>query len=778
MVHQPAMEDQPAADQPAEKAPGEKNASLKLLASRLAMFAPTVFSTEDTVLDILTAADREFVSAEACDRRMSRGCTYDETDPMKYCWATKQHPGWTNLLGPRGIELIELDLGRLHFRTLNVDPDDLLEDDDAKFLCLCLWLLQEHRCISAVSISVPVVAPRHGLLFLSLLKLTLYVKKIDILGENRLGSVPVGYKTTDLSDASGSGCESCMRVLANLPYELRELGLSSMRIDEVDALALTQCLEQNKLIVALVLIDVEFSPKAFELLIGQAGEMAKLEDFRIKTSAKKDGETFAEALSSLGASGSLSRLYVHVDFCIRGLLNRLTLRGELAELALETTIRSCEDLESLCGLLKRRQLPLRLKMCLDMNRINNASRSIDNLKWIVGESCVRTLILSGSTINLQQSLELANALASSKLAELHLDECGIECEAVEHFARAIAERVLHDNFKELNVGAVVGDAMQQRQMFRYITQVGVRNKITVVCAECSFQNDQEWNILAEHTHFTKVSLSVGDNSNVDPVLSNLMTAADTLESLFIDSNGDLSERGGEFVANLIRKCPKLKVLRLRCRLTSPAAVPILAALEKSRNVLLLTAERWVIDARMGRAFQKMLNANRSLWRIEFYWKDMATYQGFKHFLRRGLRKYKCPAVLKMYQGEHRDEITERDPEILLYLQINEMALAWLPQIILRDRMTAEGTVLAELLDVYDAPLDPYQRVADFSLRTAGNRVRMALMNTRSAYYALRKACPSLVDPGNVVELQECLQNFVSATRLESEWNPDNALVVE
>ncbi|KAH7939764.1 hypothetical protein HPB52_017244 [Rhipicephalus sanguineus] len=287
--------------------------------------------------------------------------------------------------------------------------------------------------------------------------------------------------------------------------------------------------------------------------------MAKLEDFRIKTSAKKDGETFAEAL--------------------------ILSRGELAELALESTIRSCEDLESLCGLLKRRQLPLRLKMCLDMNRINNASRSIDNLKWIVRESCVRTLILSGSTINLQQSLELANALASSKLAELHLDECGIECEAVEHFARAIAERVLHDNFKELNVGAVVGDAMQQRQMFRYITQVGVRNKITVVCAECNFQNDQEWNILAEHTHFTKVSLSVGDNSNVDPVLNNLMTAADTLESLFIDSNGDLSE-GVESSCELDPKCPKLKVLRLRGRLTSPAAVPILAALEKSRNVLL------------------------------------------------------------------------------------------------------------------------------------------------------------------------------------------------
>ncbi|XP_049274197.1 uncharacterized protein LOC119403247 [Rhipicephalus sanguineus] len=629
------MEDQPAVDKPGEKAPQEgETRSFKQFVDGLVASAYSLFPTADVVRAIFTAADREFVSEKARDRRVSRCCTHiDDYDGVLECWALGQQKGWTRLFGPRGIELVEVDAGTLRFRTLNVNPEDLLAADDAKFLCLCLWLLEQHRCISSVSISVPVVAPRHGLLFLSMLKLTMYVTKLEIMGDNPFKEMSVG----DLPDSSTSR-EPWMHVLKDL-CNLRELGLSSMYICETDALVLIDFLERRKAsIVAVVLIDVEFSAATFYSLIGAVHKIQRLEDLRIKTSASIHTRTFENALSLLGKSSTLSRLYVHVDFSIRSLLNCLTLSGALAELTLEPMIRSSEDLESLRLSLERRELPLRLKMSLDLSEMHTAHRSMNALLWIVRRSCVRTLILSGSTINLAQSGALAEALESSKLEELHLDECGIECEAVERFASAIAEFLQHSNFKELNVGAVVGDAKQQRQMFRCITEAGVRSKITLVCTECLIQNYHDWDILPNQTHFAKVSLSIGDSSQVERILLNLMAAADTLESFSIKSNGGLSEMGGNCVAELIRTCTKLKVLRLRCRLTSPAAVLILAALAKCRNVRLLTVEGWVIDGVMGQAFETMLTANRSLFRLEFYWKDFAAYQGFKPFLTQGLRE--------------------------------------------------------------------------------------------------------------------------------------------
>ncbi|KAL1476548.1 hypothetical protein MTO96_036418 [Rhipicephalus appendiculatus] len=338
-------------------------------------------------------------------------------------------------------------------------------------------------------------------------------------------------------------------------------------------------------------------------------------------------------------------------------------------------------------------------MCLDMSEAYTAHTLMDVLIWIVKGSCVRTLILSGSTINRPQSVALAKALARSKLAELHLDECRIECAAVEYFAKSIAAYSPYDNFKELNVGAVVGNDEQQHRMLWHIAEAGVRSKITLACSGCHFQNCNDWNIRAEHKHFTKVSLSFTEEAKVEPVLHDLVNATETLESLSIVSNGDLTETGATYVADLIRKCSKLRVLRLRCRLSASGAALVLTALEDSRSVVLLT----------------------------------------------------------MYQGARPAEIAECDPEILLSLQRNEMALAWATSRILNEHnMSAEGSVLADLLDVCDARFDLYQRVADFSPRTAHNRVRMALMATRTAYYALRARFPEPVAPDLVADTQRGL----------------------
>ncbi|XP_065290852.1 uncharacterized protein [Dermacentor albipictus] len=679
-----------------------------------------VFGSAADVLAIFNTTDEEFCKGgTTC---LSAICTFEEKSS---CWAVDRQLVWNSLFNPRGVEMIQLQKGRLHFRTLNVNPEDLIRIGEVKFLCLYLWLLREHRCISGVVLSIPVLAPRHASLFMSLLRLTKYVQKCEIHGSDALKGQ---FLAKDALRASA----------LDYLYLLRELGLSAVRMINNDVTILARLVERNKFLIALILIDVEMSVQAFAQLVVKVVQHKKLEDLRIKTTAMEPEPLFNKALGLIGQSRTISRLYVHVDRGLSSLLQGLLENSSLRELTLEPTINDAEVMCALADFLEKRESCNHLKACLNTSQFPTASGALDDLQRIVGKSSLRTLVLSGSTLAPLAARRIADGMAASKtLKELHVDDCQLACADVLPFVVATRRCATFGQFEELNVGAVFGKEDEQRELVGYIVQWGVSDKIALVYNDCLVAPLRD--ALETSIKLVKFSLSHGVNTETEPLLYVLRWTVKTLRSLCIDTIRVLSSLGGLYLAHLIWKGDSLRVLRLRCRTEPRASDLILKALTKSRSVALLTIERWYLSESVGCAFADMLCQNRSLNRLEIYWDDADAYELLKDHLVRGLKVNASVSVVKMYQGQERDEVAVWDFGMLECFRRNAMILAWVTDVILRDGMCLEAAAVADFFEICDAPLDLFQRTADFSPRTATNRIRLARMATRTQYYALLSA---------------------------------------
>ncbi|XP_049516511.1 uncharacterized protein LOC125942394 [Dermacentor silvarum] len=674
-----------------------------------------VFGSADNVLAIFKAADEEFCNVgTTC---LSATCTFSEIDS---CWAVGCQRGWNELFNRRGVEVIQLQKRTLYFRTSDVNPEDLEANGDVKFLCLYLWLLRQHRCISGVILSIPVLAPRHESLFMSLLKLTDYVEKCEMHG-----NYPFIGRSLAKSD-------SRVILLDNL-CRLRELGLATVHLLDDDVAILARLVEQNPLLVALVIIDVDMSALALAELIERVVEHKKLEDFRIKMRAKEPQTVFNDALSFIGQSRTISRLYVHVDHGLLSLLRGLLESSSLRELTLEPMIDDAKVLCALADLLEKQASCIRLKACFQARHLSLIPDALDNLERMVSKSSLSVLVLSGSVFTHLPACQLANALAESKtLRKLFLQDCQLTCADVQPFVVAIRRS---SQFEELNVGAVTGRENEQCELLNNMAEFAVCDKITLTYKDCLVASLQK--ALQTSLKFVNISLSYGENTEAEPILRAMRGTVKTLKSLCIDTPRVLSSLGGQFLANLIRNGDSLKVVRLRCRTKASASIQILKALAESSSVVVLTIERWDLSENVQRIFVDMLRQNRSLNRLEFYWNNVSEYESFKKCLINGLQFNHSIIAVKMHQGPQRDELAVRDFELLQYLHRNEMILAWIADVILRDGRCPEGAAVVDLLNSCEAPLDLFQPTSD-SLQRAAN-TRFARMATRTHFYALLTA---------------------------------------
>lgn len=695
----------------------DQGATLAGFAKTLVKADARVFVSVDNVLAIFKAADEEFCNdGTTC---LSATCTFSE---KSLCWAVNRQREWNAMFNNRGIEVIQLQKGTLHFRTLNIDPEDLEANADVKFLCLSLWLLRQHRCISGVVLSIPVLAPRHESLFVSLLKLPEFLQKCEIHGND-----PFKGRALAKAEPRASALDHLSR--------LRELGLATVHLIDDDVAILARLVERNALLVALILIDVEMSALAFAELVARVVEHKKLEDFRVKISAKEPESVFNEALSLIGQSRTISRLYVHVDHGLLSLLQGLLDNSSIRELTLEPMINDAKIVRALADFLEKQASCKRLKACLNARQFGHVAGALDDMQRIIGNSSLRVLVLSGSALTPLPANRLADGLAMSKtLRQLHLDDCELACLDVLPFVMAVRRCAESGQFEELNVGALVGKELELCELFRKIVEVGVCDKITLVYNDCLVEPLRE--ALQTNIKFVNVSLSYGEDTEVEPVLHAMRSTVKTLKTLCINSPRVLSSLGGQFLANLIRKADSLTVVRLRCRTKANASIQILKALAESRSVILLTTERWDFSENVQRTFADMLRQNRSLNRLEFYWSNVGDYEPFKKYLIKGLEFNQSVSVVKMYHGQERDELAVHDFELLQCIHRNAMLLAWVTDVILRDGMCPEGAAVVDLLNTCEAPLDLFQRTGDFSPRTANKRIRLARMATRTQFYAL------------------------------------------
>lgn len=676
--------------------------------------APDVFGTEDNVLEIFRVADEEFCNNSAI--WLSPICTYDDRSP---CWAVDHQRGWNDLFNRRGVELVQVHRGTFNFRTLNVDPDDLPRDGDVKFLCLYLWLLRQHRCVTGVALSIPVLAPRHQTLFASLLRFTGYVQKCEIHGCDPMSASPLNEQPT-------------VTALGSLSL-LTELGLAAMHLSKADGELLVQLVEKNATLTALILVDVQIEAPAFTELVSKVVEHERLVDFRLKMAINEPVSVYTEALSRLGKA-SLKRLLINVDCNLLSLLEGLVGNESLTDITIETTIVDVETLTALAEITNKNAALKRLKAKVDLGKFPQMRGVHHELFRLAASSKLHTLVLSGSALISKVMNSFADGVGMSRsLKELHLDDCNLTCADVLPFVRVIGGH--RNGFEELIVGSLKGSDQERCELLRHMMEAKVCNKITCVYSDSQVRLLQE--ALDTHVTFSKLSLEYGPSTEAEPVLRALRSTLKSLKSLSIVTQRPLSSLGGQFLAYIFRNSEALEVVRLRCRTRPSSAIQILKGLAESRSVAVVTIESWDMKENVQRTFVDALRQNRSIHRLEFYWNEQDEYSAFKRALMKGLSFNQSVCTLKMYQGTQRDETYDSD--LLQHVHRNEMILTWTLDIILRDSMCLEGAVLLEKLKHCDATLDLFEREVDFSPRTAVNRDRAALMATRSGFHALVEA---------------------------------------
>lgn len=721
---------------------GDHGASLPGFAKVLAEAAPHVFGTVEDTLALFEDANGEFNKYGTT--RLTDSCTHAVGSP---CWAVKQQVNLNYLFNRRGVEVVQVHRGSLHFRTVDMDPDDLQSDQDVMFLGVYLWFLRQHYCIAGVVVSTQVLAPRHSLVFGSLLKLTPAVGKVEICGCD-----PLKGPSTVTPEQPRLDPLSCLS-------HLTELGLASMHLSSASGTLLVQVVESNASLKFLILIDIQMGAATFSELIDRIVKHSQLADFRLKMSVNEPVPTYTEALSRLGKSG-VKRLHLHLDCDMIPILRGLADSATLNTLVLEAPIVSTEVLGALADLFETCRLITRLKVCVDFQKFPMLSCAADHMRNILLRNSLQYLVLSGSRFVPEALKGVVDGLALNRsLKELHLDDCQLSCVDAGPFLRVVKER---PRLTELNFGFLEGTDHQQVEFLQMMMRLNVSINVTCVYQECQMALLQE----AAETScmFSKISTSYKQCNIAEPFLRSLRSTVCTLTSLCIDTPQVLSPLGGQFVTQMIRASHVLRVLRLRCPTTKSSSMQLMRGLAESTSVAVLTLERWDMSEGVQRRFIDMLRQNRTLHRLEFYVSDMSEYALFKSSLLKGLAFSSSVTTVKIYQGPDREEAF--DHALLPLLQRNEMLVNWAIDDIIKEGSVHEGAVALDWLKHSGATLDVLARDADFSPRTSMNRLHASRMNTRSASHALRQEFLSQNNFEVTVEGREEFTSRLDAVRDE------------
>lgn len=701
-------------------------------ASTLCRSDPDVFGSEERILTIFRNLDRQYMEIVNA-HPITDVCTHERR--RSSCWAFYHRPVWNFIMNKRGIELTVFQNIDLKFRTMDVYTEDLEQADDVKVLCLSLWLLRHHRCITAVSLCLPVVAPRHRNLFMELLQFTGDVRWLALHGEELFRK-----KDDPTYDDEATAAFTAVRwthKLNNLSL-LRELVLSNLHASGDAAEDFISCVKRNKLLSVLILIDVEMSADTFNSIVDELVKRKNFEDFRIKITETQRNEFTGGTLYKIGQSRSLLRFYVYSACTTEGRLTAAQ-NSSLRELIFEPPISSAATLGEIREVLQVCQWRVRLKICVDLSARTASPDTLWNLLDIIQEKSLQVLVLTGSTISYNESLRIADALESSNLIELHLDKCNIMCAAILPFINAV-RRLKPENpkFKELNLGVVTGPPGEQAWAQQMIVFYGVQRCIRVVFTDF-LDNYSTWITAGKGMRdFSEISLTFSETTPSDGFLTELADTATWLECLTIYTNQVLSLHAMKMLGEVIKRNVLLKVVRLRFRTEKDYAKDVLSAVANSKSVVLLAIQGWDWNDKMLEGLHRMLRDNVSLYRLELYWDKDEYYMPLKGCLQRALKKDTSVVVVKMYRldGAGYIEVPLRDFSILKFLHRNETTFDWAMDRLARCRMGEPLEVVAEILNICSSPLYSRRRTVDLAPCIVQSMERLDRVATRTDYYSL------------------------------------------
>ncbi|XP_065311600.1 uncharacterized protein [Dermacentor albipictus] len=681
---------------------------------------PLHFASAEAVLEILQPAET-FFSSLGVD--MSRPCTYPHDGR---CWMHCYQNAWNEFLNNHGQELLGSPAG-LTLRTLRV-PGRVSVDPESTLLSLCivLWLLYQHRCITSATLSAGVIVPRHISIFYRLL----------LFHE--------GYVSVHADDSEPAGAWNC-HVLDALhrTRHLQVFHVSALHLGERECDGLCALLGRNPHLSVLVLRRVTVDSTATANFFSGLKVLKALERLEFEAAAGEQSE--CEEIVTILLQTTVRWLNLTVACNMTEFFKQLARNEMLQELELGHPVSEVESFRSLASSLAVNQSLRCLKVAVNMNHNAAYEDFCDALSKLVRNNRrLEVLDLSGSTLHDSQAAKaLSDALCRNcTLDRLYLHECDLTCTDVLLILDGLKE---NGSLRELCFGLVSDTPSVRASVYDSIVRQGLVNRVTFVW------RDDEVPLLAERLEcclsLRKLYFSAEDAwpEDVGNFLKILPEFHSTLDTLHIHAPGVITTDGARCLSSLFELSTALHKVAVIYETTQESSLALLEGLASSNSITFFAFGRWYLGGMVSVAFRTALMNNMSLLQLDVHKSDGERVPSeFKNMLPDVVFTSKSLVTVRHFRDH--EEVNEGMTDVIVRstLRTNEMALRDTLDVILQKKLAAQAAYAYHKLRFCDDQGSCCPNVGCTSRRT--NRLLEMYHSMRHSLRRLRLQYDSVPDP--------------------------------
>ncbi|KAK8772285.1 hypothetical protein V5799_024471 [Amblyomma americanum] len=641
---------------------------------------PDAFQNVYRVRRFLDLADHRFRGSVGRVRSFFSPCTHGllETD----CWALAFHERFNAVLNPRGMEMLLAHEGSYAFQTIEKATDILMGTGDVLSMCICLWLLKEHRCISKVVVDVAVVAGYHSELFWKLLSLN--KAHLDVVELRGLPNVPVGFKIYPLFKNAN---------------RLTALTLVSLHLNREEVVKLCDLISLNAGLTRLVLQDLGIDP----LGVGRISH-AILEHEQPKVLVLRDKASrhrgFEDVVSGL-LDTKLQKLILNLPCRLSCLFDRLGCNTSLTELeVVDTTPRLHLSLHDLATSLMTNTTLSRLTL-----RIFVPEANMDFLggwqrltRSIACNQSLKYLSFATSRFGVRESAcmsALGDAIGLNKtLQELSVQGCRLNCASLLYLLGGLVQ---NKTLQELKLGDLGADDRTSEQILQQVIDLRLGERVDCVYTLRHGKVLEKVCTPNEALSIRGLRLACAQVDDRDAMLACLSLLRESLTTLRVEGV-PMTDEGAYCLAKLFAESKVIRDVMLLFPATADQVALMMSGLAASEIVNIVTVGGgWELYGVAAEAFEEVVRDNRSIRELTVFQETALGYEELKSYLQRGVTGNDVIVKLRLLHGRNRTE--SRDFEVMQTLQRNRVVCKWAAEAILGNKIT--GATLSTLSRMND-----------------------------------------------------------------------------
>lgn len=618
-----------------------------------------VFQNVHRIKRLLKLADSRFRDGNDLIESFFNHCTHGIKGD---CWAFSCHHRFNTVLIPHGIEMIAIHENAFALQTLENAEDILTSPHDLFSMCVCLWLLTTHRCISKVVINVATVARFHAPLFWRLFSLNVpHLEKVELVG------LPADESHFSVAQSLENATKLSEIIIAHIA-----LGDSQVEL-------LCDVLAQNEGLKRLVLKYVSMTAVALQVLSGAITKHSRPASLELREKVRTC-EIFKNAVANL-LDTPLSKLCLEAPCNWEELFKRLRCNTCLSELEIfDCGSRMYTSLKDLADALLENSTLKRLKVCIGFPHMDEcAADQWRKLTESIGRNRgMRSLSLASWNYCEEHGeimAELAEAIAQNKtLVELSVEECDLPVESLLLLFGGLS---LNETMKALHIGTLLADEEVNRLVLKRVAELGLGERV-----DCTYVLKSDWQLDQSEEAYRATCfrrLRLVDTSALDgPYTINILRrAGDTLTSLTLEgvAGTPMSCTGAECLADMFANSSILEHVTLLFDVDASVAITILKGLASSRTIYtVIIGREWQLSREVAIAFGETLRKNSSIAELTVWQDTRRGFEELKEHLRLGVKPNYAISKVRLLYGPEKKE--SYDWDLLQMLQNNRVVASW------------------------------------------------------------------------------------------------------